>query len=324
MEATRIVGGLAFVAAFFAAACSCMWLTKAATHSRYGNEAALLSGAESSRSQRLVRNGISALGPAADVLMKLRVVERFLTSLQATLAERGTTTFPRSLATLAIAGSGAIFALGLLVSGSWVFGITAIFLAFIALNTWMTKQQETYKTRLREELPTALQAMNACFCVGYSLPQIFDQVALDLEGPLKQVFLRTGAVISAGGTVEEALEVLKHQTDEPELFFLATALEIQHRTGSSLSQVLEVVRGSVSDQIELKRLLQTQTAQAKLSAQIVTVMPFLLIGIFSLISEGFLDPFFTSTIGIVLLCAAIAMQAIGIMLVRKILRVEVA
>lgn len=53
-------------------------------------------------------------------------------------------------------------------------------------------------------------------------------------------------------------------------------------------------------------------------------MPFLLIGIFSLISEGFLDPFFTNTIGIVLLCAAIAMQAIGIMLVRKILRVEVA
>ena len=324
MEATRIIGGLAFVAAFFAAACLCMWLAKTATRSRYGSEAALLSGAQSTRAQRLLRNGIPALGPLADALLKVRVVERFLTGIQATLAERGVVTFPRSLASLMVSGAAVIFVAGLAISGSWVFGITAIFLAIIALNAWMTKQQEAYKTRLREELPAALQAMNACFCVGYSLPQIFDQVALDLEGPLKQVFLRTGAVINAGGTVEEALEVLKHQTKEPELFFLATALEIQHRTGSSLSQVLEVVRGSVSDQIELKRLLQTQTAQAKLSAQIVTVMPFLLIGIFSLISEGFLDPFFTSTIGIVLLCAAIAMQAIGIAVVRKILRVEVA
>lgn len=166
--------------------------------------------------------------------------------------------------------------------------------------------------------------MNACFCIGYSLPQIFEQVAQDLEGPLKQVFQKSAAVVGAGGTVEEALEVLKSQTHEPELFFLATALEIQHRTGSSLSQVLEVVRQSVDDQLELKRLLQTQTAQAKLSAQIVTIMPFLIIGVFSLISEGFLEPFFTSAVGIILLAIAIAMQAGGILLVRKLLKVEVA
>ena len=98
---------------------------------------------------------------------------------------------------------------------------------------------------------------------------------------------------------------------------------IQHRTGSSLSQVLEVVRQSVDDQLELKRLLQTQTAQAKLSAQIVTIMPFLIIGVFSLISEGFLEPFFTSAVGIILLAIAIAMQAGGILLVRKMLKVEV-
>lgn len=323
MEATRIIGGLAFVAAFFAAACLCVWLAQSLTRSRYGSEAAQLSGIETSRAQHLLRNGIRAFAPLARRLMKVPTVARFLGALQATLAERGLTTYPTSIASLMIGCASTIFTVGWIVSGSWVFAVTANFLALIALNTWMTKQQETYKMRLREELPTALQAMNACFCVGYSLPQIFEQVALDLEGPLKQVFLRTAAVISAGGTVEEALEVLKHQTHEPELFFLATALEIQHRTGSSLSQVLEVVRQSVSDQLELKRLLQTQTAQAKLSAQIVTIMPFVLIGIFSLISEGFLDPFFTSTVGIVLFCVAIAMQAAGIVLVRKMLHVEV-
>ncbi|WP_251198144.1 type II secretion system F family protein [Anaerotardibacter muris] len=324
METTRIIGGIAFVAAFFAAACLCMWLANALTHSRTLSEAALLSGAESSRMHYLLRNGIRPFEPLARALVKVPAIERFLGNIRTTLAERGVTTYTTSLASLMVGISIILFAGGMLLSGSWVFAITAIFLAIIALNTWVTKQQELYKTRLREELPAALQGMNACFCVGYSLPQIFDQVALDLEGPLKQVFLRTAAVINAGGTVEEALEVLKHQTNEPELFFLATALEIQHRTGSSLSQVLEVVRQSVSDQLELKRLLQTQTAQAKLSAQIVTIMPFVLIGIFSLISEGFLDPFFTSTIGILLLCAAIAMQAIGIVLVRKILHVEVA
>ena len=53
-------------------------------------------------------------------------------------------------------------------------------------------------------------------------------------------------------------------------------------------------------------------------------MPFLIIGIFSLVSEGFLEPFFTSAIGITLFAIAIGMQVLGIMLVRKLLKVEVA
>ncbi len=319
METTRIIGGIAFVAAFFAASLLALWITGCIERSRHGSEAALLSGADSSRMQHLLRNGIPSLKPLSNELLKVRAVERFIGRLQNALAERDTETYPQSLASLLLSGALAILILGSALSASFVFALTALI-----LNSWITKQQDSYHARLREELPSAIQAMNACFCIGYSLPQIFEQVAQDLEGPLKQVFQKSAAVVGAGGTVEEALEVLKSQTHEPELFFLATALEIQHRTGSSLSQVLEVVRQSVDDQLELKRLLQTQTAQAKLSAQIVTIMPFLIIGVFSLISEGFLEPFFTSAVGIILLAIAIAMQAGGILLVRKLLKVEVA
>lgn len=88
-------------------------------------------------------------------------------------------------------------------------------------------------------------------------------------------------------------------------------------------QILEITRQSVADEIELKRTLKTQTAQAKLSAQIVTIMPFALVGLFSLLSPGFLDPFFESALGIALLLIALGMQALGILLVRRLLKVEV-
>lgn len=324
MEATRIVGGIAFVAAFFAAGSLFVWFMHNVVRNQYGSEAALASGAESTQFQRLMRNGIHALDPLANALMKLRVVAHFIERIQKVFEDREIMTSSRSLTSLLIGSMALLFIAGLAISGSVVFAVTAVLLGIVLINAWITKQQELKQVRLREELPNAIQAMNACFCVGYSLPQIFEQVALDLEGPLKAVFQKTAAIINAGGTVEEALEVLKHQTKEPELFFLATALEIQHRTGSSLSQVLDVVHQSVDDQLELKRLLQTQTAQAKLSAQIVTIMPFLIIGIFSLVSEGFLEPFFTSAIGITLFAIAIGMQVLGIMLVRKLLKVEVA
>ena len=88
-----------------------------------------------------------------------------------------------------------------------------------------------------------------------------------------------------------------------------------------MQRILEAARQSVSDELELKRTLRTQTAQAKLSAQIVTVMPFALLAVFSLLSPGFLTPFFESPMGIALLAAALGMQAIGVSIVRKLLKV---
>ena len=49
METTRIIGGIAFVAAFFAASLLALWITGCIERSRHGSEAALLSGADSSR-----------------------------------------------------------------------------------------------------------------------------------------------------------------------------------------------------------------------------------------------------------------------------------
>lgn len=170
METTRIIGGIAFVAAFFAASLLALWITGCIERSRHGSEAALLSGADSSRMQHLLRNGIPSLKPLSNELLKIRVIERFIKRLQNALAERDTETYPQSLASLLLGGALAILILGSALSASFVFALTALICALLFLNSWITKQQDSYHARLREELPSAIQAMNACFCIGYSLP----------------------------------------------------------------------------------------------------------------------------------------------------------
>lgn len=105
METTRIIGGIAFVAAFFAASLLALWIAGCARRSRHGSEAALLSGADSSRMQHLLRNGISSLKPLSNELLKARVVERFIERLQNALAERDMETYPQSLASLLLGGA---------------------------------------------------------------------------------------------------------------------------------------------------------------------------------------------------------------------------
>ena len=187
-----------------------------------------------------------------------------------------------------------------------------------ALRSLRDKRQAT----LREEVPEALRSMGVCFRAGLSLPQTLRQVADELGSPLGALFARSAARLDTGCTATEALAVFREQRGLPELSFVAVSLDVQHQSGGSLASVLDAARESVEGELELRRSLRVQTAQAKLSARIVTLMPFILVALFSLVSEDFLDPFFGSPAGMALLGAALAMQAAGVILVRRMLDVE--
>ena len=177
---------------------------------------------------------------------------------------------------------------------------------------------------VRESVPEVLRSMGTCLQTGYTLMQTFDQVSREAVGPLKAAFSQAAHLLEAGRPASEALSTLRESTSIPELSFVAVALQVQHEAGGSMRQVLEAARDTVEGELELKRSLRVHTAQAKLSARIVSVMPLVLIALFSVISEGFLEPFFASPVGFALLLVAVGMQAAGIFAVRRMLSMEVA
>ena len=251
-------------------------------------------------------------------------VQRFIEKLANELGNAGCRTDNVSLTS--VLGFG-LMLLGVLVyalSSSLIGSFAAIACGLLGVNGWLVRKQEQRRLEMREEIPEALQSMKACFQVGYSLSQTVHEVAASAKGPLGALFSEVEGNLETGSDVRRALLPMRADGSEPELVFLATALEIQHKTGGSMQRILEAARQSVVDELDLKRTLRTQTAQAKLSAQIVTAMPFALIGVFSLVSPGFLDPFFESAAGLILLAVAIGMQIAGISLVRRLLKVEVA
>ena len=141
--------------------------------------------------------------------------------------------------------------------------------------------------------------------------------------PVGVLFRRAAHLLETGGSTREALSVFQGRNSVPELAFVSVALDVQHQTGGSMERVLDAARETVEGELELTRSLRVQTAQAKLSARIVSVMPIVLVALFSLVSEDFLGPFFSSFAGMALLCIAVAMQVAGIVSVRHMLKVEV-
>lgn len=279
------------------------------------------SGIDASFASMMLSDGVPAFKGLAPIALRSRRVALFVDCLAVEVQAAGRACTRESVATclafaVLVAGVAAF-----VLSGSLVCVLAIWACLFLGLGAWVSKRCEKRREEMREGIPEALQSMKACFQTGYSLSQTIGEVEQGCSGALKELFSKVSGVLETGGSTDAALDELKRGSTEPELVFLATALEIQHRTGSSMLRILEATRQSVSDELELKRSLRTQTAQAKLSAQIVTVMPFALIGLFSLVSPGFLSPFFESPMGLVLLAVALGMQASGIVLVGKMLKV---
>ena len=190
------------------------------------------------------------------------------------------------------------------------------------LSALAANAREKRQEAIREAVPEALESMAACLGSGFTLLQTFTQVAGDTPGPLGETFARSAHVLEVGGSAERALDELREGAHASELAFVAVALDVQHQSGGAMRQVLDAATDTVKGELALRRSLRVQTAQAKLSARIVVLMPFVLVAAFSLASPDFLMPFFSSPFGYALLTLAIVMQVAGVVLVRRALAVE--
>lgn len=198
--------------------------------------------------------------------------------------------------------------------------VLACAVAVARIHGWRDRQEEA----LREAVPDALHAMGSCFQAGFSLLQTFQQLAGEIKGPLGKRFAACAHLLETGHGSSEALGALRAGGKRSELAFVAVALDVQHQAGGSMRPVLEAACETVEGELALRRALRVQMAQARLSARVVTVMPFALVAVFSLVSKGFLDPFLQSPLGLGLLGLACAMEVAGVLAVRRMLNVEVS
>ena len=322
MEATMLLGGLgvalAFAAVFVLSSNACVLL------GRVPGGAVLTQSSNSLLRVRFawrLRNGYASLLPVAAVLLRNARVDTLAFEGAQLCSERGYVTTERALVTVAVMGSLVLSLVAGLISqsvaGAIAVAICALAVAVVVVRTASDRRRDS----VREAVPEVLRAMGACFEAGFTLQQTFLQVASETKGTLHVRFAHAAHVLETGGGASEALSEFKQSKDTADLAFIAVALDVQHQAGGSLKQVLDAARDAVEGELALRRSLKVQTAQARLSARVVSVMPFALIAVFSLVSNDFLAPFFASPAGYGLLAVALGMQAAGIGLVRRVLAV---
>lgn len=284
----------------------------------------MLSDGWSSRLKIVLTRGIRPLAGASRKLLEIDAVRASALRAQMMLEENGFGSKKVALVSLLLGAVITACLVTMFVSSSLVFGLASGCIVAIGIVGHIKSRSDRTTAEMREGIPEVIRCMQTCFRSGQSLLQTLRYTSSEVGGSLGKIFSIAADRLDVGDTTADALSVLRQYPDVPELSFVAVALDVQHQTGGSIIPVLESARESVEGELDLMRTLRVQTAQAKLSATIVTVMPFVLIALFSLMSPDFLSPFFESWQGLFLFALALIMQVAGVVSVRRMLRIDVS
>jgi tight adherence protein B len=176
--------------------------------------------------------------------------------------------------------------------------------------------------RFESQMPDSLNLLGSSLRAGYSLLQAVEAVAREAPAPTSREFGRAVSEIRLGTPVTTALKGIAARMGSVDFEWVTMAIEIQSEVGGNLAEVLQSTANTIVLRNRLRGDVRAMTAEGRISALVLAVLPFGL-GLFMwTTNRDYIDPLFSTTGGRVGLVVALALLAAGISWIRSIVNVE--
>lgn len=180
-----------------------------------------------------------------------------------------------------------------------------------------------YVRKFEDQLTDALGMMSNALRAGFSINQAFESVAESDMHPISDEFSLLLQQLRIGMSFDDALGSLEKRIGSDDLTLVVTAIDIARKTGGNLTEIFDSISDTIRARMRIERKVRTLTAQGRLQGIIVSLMPFFLCGVMTVMKPGMMIPFLTSLNGIACLAAASVMVIVGWVFIRKIVTIKV-
>lgn len=171
-------------------------------------------------------------------------------------------------------------------------------------------------------LPFFLDAVRQLLIAGNSMQQALFKAAENASPAMLRYLQPMIRRINNGAAIPDSIRWLASRLDVAELYMLATAVETNFRYGGRMSLVLANLIQILRDRARVGRELKAATAEIRFGAIVLGCMPFAAGAMMAVIQPNYLMFFVESDQGIRLAVIAISLQIIGLLVMRRIMRLE--
>ena len=177
--------------------------------------------------------------------------------------------------------------------------------------------------KFSDQLEDALLSMSSSLKAGFSINQAIESVAQENRSPISFEFKLLTNEIRLGVPLEEALENMNTRMQSQDLELVSVAIITARQTGGELTGVLERLAGVIRERVRIQQKIRSLTAQGRMQAWIIGLVPFALMLALFYIAPDMMDSFFSNFIGILLLIGVIVLDICGFLMIRKITTIDI-
>jgi len=188
---------------------------------------------------------------------------------------------------------------------------------------WVRHKKYQRTLKFEEQFPDALDMLTSALRAGLALAGAIQVVAEEAPDPVGKEFRVLFEENRLGLDMKHAVKMMAERVDSTEARLFATALILQRETGGNLAEILDGTAAVIRDRFRILRDVRTMTAQARMSGIILMLLPLAMAGIVMLLAPDYLRGMAADPIGKYFIPAAIVMQIVGGLVMRRIVDIKV-
>jgi tight adherence protein B len=212
---------------------------------------------------------------------------------------------------------------------TWLFGFPGVIKLLIVIvggaipTLYVLRAKEKRLLKIGEQLPDSLDLMGRALRAGHAFPSALQMVATEGPQPIAGEFHICFDELNFGIPIQDALVNLATRVPSTDLRYFVIAVLIQRETGGNLAELLDKIAMLIRDRLKLLGTIRVLSAEGRLSAWILTLLPFGLAILLNVINPRFMSVLWTDPMGQRMVGGALLMMVVGIFWMWRTVKIRV-
>lgn len=266
------------------------------------------------------REGLNAVGKT---IGKSKLGNKYMVNLETQIIQAHIMLKVEEFITIELLSAFGFLLLGLVIFNAKLLALPFAVAGFFLPTLLVKMKKKSILKKIDQQLPDTIMLLSNSLKAGYSFMQAVDVASKELPPPISLEFKQLLKEVNLGVNAETALESLSGRVQSEDMKLVMLAVLIQREIGGNLSEILDNISDTIRARIKIKGEISVLTAQGRISGVIISLLPVALGFAIYMLNPSYITVLFTEPLGMMMLGASVIMQMIGIMFIRKIIRIEV-
>ena len=178
-------------------------------------------------------------------------------------------------------------------------------------------------SKFEEQFPDAIDMLGRAVRAGHAFTTGLELIAKEMPDPLAREFRITYEQQNFGMPLKDALQNLSVRMPLPDVSFFTSALQIQRESGGNLGEILDNLALVIRERFKIQRQVRVVTAQGRMTLYMLMALTPGFALLMYLRNPKYIGRLFTDPLGQKALGVTVVLQVVGLLIIRKIIRIKV-